>query len=236
MGFFFFLKKSYSFIFGCVWDSSGCGKQGCSRCVHGSLWCFSRCRAQALGSQAAAVAARGLASACAIGVLCGLVAPWHGGSFWTRDRTHHLRWQVGFPTTGPPGKSRIFLFWKFTFDLCIRRDTSILCCVGSSHFSINISDSQWLGKEGQDKYLWLSGGRRAQIDLCALFKFWTWFSYFPLLLEEFSNIVLQLEDGKKWRNLSVWFCLVTLKECLSKISFSTTSFGNIPSSWFSSPV
>ena len=129
-----------------------------------------------------------------------------------------------------------FFFGKFTFDLCIRRDPSILCCVGSSHFSINISDSQWLGKEGQDKYLWLSGGRRAQIDLCALFKFWTWFFYFTLLFEEFSNIVWQLEDGKKWRNLSVWFCLVTLKGCLSKISFSRTSFGNIPSSWFSSPI
>ena len=39
--------------------------------------------------------------------------------------------------------------------------------------------------------------------VCALFKFWTWFFYFTLLFEEFSNIVLQLEDGKKWRNLSV---------------------------------
>ena len=35
------------------------------------------------------------------------------------------------------------------------------------------------------------------MDLCALFKFWTWFFYFPLLFEEFSNIILKSEYGEK---------------------------------------
>lgn len=53
----------------------------------------------------------------------------------------------------------------------------------------------WKGRSRQVPLV--VGRRRAQMDLCALFKFWTWFFYFPLLFEEFSNIVLKSEYGKK---------------------------------------
>ena len=92
-----FFNWFISFIFGCAWTFSRCGEWGLLSC----------CRARASG-----VAARGLSSWGTQAELCKPPPPTHTTrveSSPTRDRTHVPCTAGGFSTTGPPGKSSVWL-------------------------------------------------------------------------------------------------------------------------------
>ena len=103
----FFDLFIYSFIFGCTGSLllhrhfSSCGEQGLlSSCGARASRCrgFFCCRAQTLGHKGSVL------------WHTGLVAPWHVGSSWTRDRTLSSAVAGRFFTTETPGKlQRIIL-------------------------------------------------------------------------------------------------------------------------------
>ena len=125
----------------CVWVSSGCGEQAARTLWVGSLWwplvlqgtgsrecrlqrCYSRALGCALSSCVWAELPHGMWGLYGPGIKpIACVGRWIPNHWTTREVEN-------------------FFSGKFTFDLCIRRGTSILCCVCSSHFSINLSDSQ----------------------------------------------------------------------------------------------
>ena len=118
-------------------DSEGWYGEGCGRGVQDgehmytvqASHCpdFSSCRAQALGTQASAAAARWLSS-------CGARAQFLHG-MWNLPRPRiepvYFALQGGFLTTGPPGKPHHCKNFVCPY---INRTHNSLCCKGKYHF------------------------------------------------------------------------------------------------------
>ena len=111
-----------------------------ARCGWAHCGGLSCCRAQAPGSAGCSVATHGLWGARSVAVWAELPhSMWGLSGPGIKPIACVGRWIPNHWTTR---EVENFFSGKFTFDLCIRKDASILCCVCSSHFSINLSDSQ----------------------------------------------------------------------------------------------